>query len=172
MPPRDPNVRHQAGGCVTAILGVAVIIAFASIEFSSYAAEHPPLFVNKPGWAETTAFGAGFLTTLLAWAGLVPTGFLIRGRPRTRGRVLAAWASIAVDIPMVIVTAMFAMLAVPWKGGGSCGTDLQHCAYLQQHPWVILAVIAGGLAGSAIFMTWFKAHRPEWTQDEEPAAPR
>lgn len=170
MPPRDPHLRHQAGGCVTAILGMAVIIAFASIDFSTWVAGHPAFFVNKPGWAEATAFGAGFLTGLLVLAGLVPVGFLIRGRPRARNRILAAWAAIVVDVPAVIVTAMFGMLAVPWKGGGSCDIDPQHCAYLQQHPWVILAVIAGGIAGSAGFMTWFKAHRPDWTHDEGPVA--
>lgn len=34
MPAQDPYVRHQADDCVIAIAGMAVIIAFASVEVS------------------------------------------------------------------------------------------------------------------------------------------
>ena len=156
--------RKKAVGCVIVLLVWVGVLSVLTVALISYVADHPGFFMNKTGWAETIAFLSGFLSPVIGFFGLVAVGYLRRGQPRTPGHKAVAWTATILALPALTITGAFALTALPGKSADTCDVNPQQCAYLHQHPFVILAVIAGALAGLAVFLLWWSRKRPGWAR--------
>jgi hypothetical protein len=138
-------------GCAVAFFGTIALASVAEVVVQDAATEHPRFFVNLPGWAEASAFTFGFLAVAL---GL--TWIVVAKRFAGHDRVIV-WAASLLIAPALIVSAGFALQALPPRYSGDCGYDsyAQQCAYIHAHPFAVLALFAGGIAAVAVFCCWF-----------------
>lgn len=134
-------------GCVITGFGMVALACLVEVILQDAASEHPGFFINLPGWAEASAFVSGFLTVILtlAWIDVAA-----RLGGRHRGWV---WVISLLIAPLLIVCAGFAFQAVPPRYNFECGdkAEAQTCAYIHTHPFVVLALFAGGILAMVLF---------------------
>jgi hypothetical protein len=133
-------------GCLAVFLGTIAFAAIAEVIVQGAATSHPGFFVNRPGWAEASAFVFGFLSVVL---GLIWIALFTRFYDRDK---TIAWVLSLLIAPALIVCAGFALQALPPRFSGDCNYDseAQTCAYIHAHPFAVLALFVGVMAGAAV----------------------
>jgi hypothetical protein len=146
-------------GCVSTAFGTVALACLVEVIVQDAASEHPGFFVNLPGWAEASAFVSGFLTVMLT---LVWFGLYMRFSDRRRGMV---WLTSLLIAPVLIVCGGFAFQTLPPRYDFECGdqAEAQTCAYIHAHPFVVLALFAGGILAVALLAgrSVYKSNRME-----------
>lgn len=162
MPPGSATDKLRGCGYLIAVVVPIALIAVGGVVLQSIAASHPTFFVNRPGWAESSAFLSGFLTVALVLFWLTTLAYFSGGRSGRPPNKAMAWLVSLAFLPVVTVTGGFAMLALPPRYSDDCGgsdPEAPNCAYLHTHPFAVLTLFLGGLAGVAVVIAWFTIRR-------------